>query len=96
MRTTRVGFAHHYRPLQGDELSFVLTRHWLKLGLNRDEADFSDTQAIAAIAQITDGNFRLLHRLFVQIERVLQIKEMTLITNEVVNAARSTLVIGAT
>ena len=25
---SRVGFAHHYRPLQGDELTFVLTRHW--------------------------------------------------------------------
>jgi DNA transposition AAA+ family ATPase len=92
---SRVGFAHHYRPLQGDELSFVLTRHWRKLGLNLDAADFSDTQAIAAIARITGGNFRLLHRLFVQIERVLQINEMTLITDEVVNAARSTLVIGA-
>src|SRR5262249_29862277 len=29
---SRVGFAHHYRPLQGDELAFVLTRHWRKLG----------------------------------------------------------------
>ena len=29
----RVGFAHHYRPLQGDELSFVLTRHWRQCGL---------------------------------------------------------------
>jgi DNA transposition AAA+ family ATPase len=93
---SRVGFAHHYRPLQGDELSFVLTRHWRKLGLNLDEADFSDTQAIAAIARITGGNFRLLHRLFVQIERVLRINEVTLISDEVVNAARSTLVIGAT
>jgi len=25
---SRVGFAHHYRPLTGDELSFVLSRHW--------------------------------------------------------------------
>ncbi len=93
---SRVGSAHHYRPLHGGELSFVLTRHWRTLGLNLDEADFSDTQAIAAIARITGGNFRLLHRLFVQIERVLRINEMTLITDEVVNAARSTLVIGAT
>jgi DNA transposition AAA+ family ATPase len=30
---SRVGFAHHYRPLQGDELTFVLTRHWRHLGL---------------------------------------------------------------
>jgi DNA transposition AAA+ family ATPase len=93
---SRVGFAHHYRPLQGDELTFVLTRHWRKLGLSLDSADFTDTQAIAAISRITRGNFRLLHRLFVQIERILLINELTVITEDVVEAARSTLVIGAT
>jgi len=93
---SRVGFAHHYRPLQGDELTFVLTRHWRKLGLSLDSADFTDTQAIAAISRITHGNFRLLHRLFVQIERILLINELHVITEDVVEAARSTLVIGAT
>jgi len=93
---SRVGFAHHYRPLQGDELTFVLTRHWRKLGLSLDCADFTDTQAIATISRITSGNFRLLHRLFVQIERVLRINELNVITEDVVEAARSTLVIGAT
>ena len=91
---SRVGFAHHYRPLQGDELSFVLTRHWRQLGLTLDDADFTDSQAIAAIARITGGNFRLLHRLFVQIERILRINDLTVITSDVVEAARSTLVIG--
>jgi DNA transposition AAA+ family ATPase len=93
---SRVGFAHHYRALQGDELSFVLQRHWRKLGLDLDEADFTDSQAVATVARITGGNFRLLHRLFVQIERILRINEMTTITDDVVEAARSTLVIGAT
>jgi len=93
---SRVGFAHHYRPLQGDELSFVLTRHWRHLGLNLDDADFTDNQAMAAIARITGGNFRLIHRLFVQIDRVLRINDLTVITNDVIEAARSTLVIGAT
>src|SRR6267143_3989517 len=93
---SRVGFAHHYRPLQGDELTFVLTRHWRKLGLSLDSADFTDTQAIAALSRITNGNFRLLHRLFVQIERILLINELHVITEDVVEAARSTLVIGAT
>ncbi len=93
---SRVGFAHHYRPLTGDELTFVLTRHWRSLGVNLDNADFTDTQAVASIARITGGNFRLLHRLFTQVERVMQINELTVITDEVVEAARSTLVIGAT
>jgi DNA transposition AAA+ family ATPase len=93
---SRVGFAHHYRPLQGDERTFVLTRPWRQLGLSLDSADFTDTQAIAAISRITSGNFRLLHRVFVQIERILLINELTVITEDVVEAARSTLVIGAT
>ena len=93
---SRVGFAHHYRPLQGDELTFVLTRHWRKLGLSLDHADFTDTQAIAAISRITSGNFRLLHRLFMQMERLLHINALRVITEDVVEAARSTLVIGAT
>ena len=82
--------------MQGDELAFVLTRHWRKLGLTLDEADFTDTQAIASIAHITGGNFRLLHRLFVQIERILKINGLSVITDDVVEAARSTLVIGTT
>ena len=93
---SRVGFAHHYRPLQGDELTFVLTRHWRQLGLSLDHADFTDTQAIAAISRITSGNFRLLHRLFMQMERLLHINALRVITEDVVEAARSTLVIGAT
>ena len=93
---SRVGFAHHYRPLQGDELTFVLTRHWRRLGLTLDDADFTDAQAIASIARITGGNFRLLQRLFVQIGRILKINGLTIISDDVVEAARSTLVIGAT
>lgn len=92
---SRVGFAHHYRPLQSDELTFVLTRHWRRLGLALDDADFTDAQAIASIARITGGNFRLLHRLFVQIGRILKINGLSVITEDVVEAARSTLVIGA-
>ncbi|WP_036279455.1 AAA family ATPase [Methylocystis sp. ATCC 49242] len=91
---SRVGFAHHYRPLTGDELSFVLTRHWRALGVDLDGADFTDAQAVASIARITGGNFRLLHRLFTQIERIMKINELTVITDDVVEAARSTLVVG--
>lgn len=92
---SRVGFAHHYRALQGEELAFVLTRHWRQLGIDLDEADFTDAQAIAAITRMTGGNFRLLQRLFVQISRIMRINGLSAITDDVVEAARSVLVIGA-
>jgi DNA transposition AAA+ family ATPase len=93
---SRVGFAHAYRPLQNEELTFVLTRRWRQLGLDLDDADFSDAQAVATIVRITGGNFRLVQRLFVQIERILRLNGRNSVTDDVVEAARSVLVIGAT
>jgi DNA transposition AAA+ family ATPase len=92
---SRIGFAHQYLPLTNDELTFVLTRHWRRLGLTLDLDDFTDTQAIAAVGRITRGNFRLIHRLFSQVERIMTINELRTITLEVIEAARSTLVICA-
>lgn len=77
------------------QLALVLTRHWQQLGLSLDGADFTDAQASAATARITGGDFRLLRRLFVQNERILKINGLNIITGNVVEAARSTLVIGA-
>jgi hypothetical protein len=47
-----------------------------------------------AIIRITGGNFRLLHRLCTEIQRILQINELRTVTKEVVETARETLVIG--
>jgi len=92
---SRIGFAHQYRTLGDDELAFVLTRHWRKLGLTLDLTDFTDAQAVAAVGRITRGNFRLVDRLFIQIERVLKINELV-IASDVVETARGTPVIGDT
>jgi len=93
---SRIGFAHQYRPLADDELAFVLTRHWSKLGLTLDLTDFTDAQAVAAVGRITRGNFRLVHRLFTQVARVMKINNLAIITSDVIETARSTLVIGDT
>jgi DNA transposition AAA+ family ATPase len=92
---SRIGFAHHYRTLTADELRFVLTHHWEKLGLQLSADDFTDAEAVATVAQITAGNFRLVHRLFAQIQRILKINDLNTITREVVEAARETLLSGA-
>ncbi len=91
---SRVGFAHRYQPLTATELTFVLTHHWQRLGLTLSADDFTDAEAIATVARITGGNFRLVHRLFTQVQRVLAINHLSSITSEVVEAARETLVIG--
>ncbi len=91
---SRVGFVHQYRPLGSEELRFVLEHKWERLGLRLDPTDYTDAEAMAAIARITGGNFRLLQRLFAQIERILQINGLRTITVEVVQTARESLVIG--
>jgi len=48
------------------------------------------------ITRITQGNFRLLHRLLAQIERIADINALRVVTKEVVEIARQQLVIGAT
>ena len=91
---SRVGFVHHFQPLSTDEMHFVLQHKWHQLGLTIDLSDFTDAEAVAAIIRITSGNFRLLQRLFSQVERVLQINQQRYVTKEVVEAARQLLVIG--
>ena len=91
---SRIGFVHEYPPLSKDEMQFVLQRQWRKWGFGQDDADFTDDRVAAAIIRLTAGNFRLLQRLFMQIERIARINEMAAITEDVVEAAAQTLVIG--
>lgn len=91
---SRVGFAHKYRSIGEEEMFFILEHHWGKLGLELDRKNFSDTESVAAVARITNGNFRLIHRLFSQIKRILKVNELTSISKEVVEAAQKCLVIG--
>jgi DNA transposition AAA+ family ATPase len=93
---SRVGFVHHFKPLSSKEVQFVLQYKWRQLGLNLDPSDFTDTESVAAITRITHGNFRLLHRLLAQVERVLLINELKYVTKEVVETARELLIIGHT
>lgn len=51
-------------------------------------------EALASMIKMTCGNFRLIQRLFTQIERILDINQLTSITTEIVEAALDSLVIG--
>jgi DNA transposition AAA+ family ATPase len=93
---SRVGFVHQFQVLSTEEAHFILTQKWQQWGLTLQRDDFTDAEAVAAIIRITGGNFRLMQRLFTQIERILQINELRTVTKEVVEAARENLVIGLT
>jgi hypothetical protein len=51
-------------------------------------------EVIASLIRMTGGNFRLLTRLLTQIERVLSVNNLHLVSTAVVDAARDSLVIG--
>lgn len=91
---SRVGFVHQFRPLSKEEMHFILENTWEHLGVKLQPDDFTDAEAIATVIRVTGGNFRLLQRLCTQIERILHINDLHLITKEVVEAAREQLVIG--
>lgn len=75
-------------------MQFILKHKWEELGLSLCADDFTDLEAIATVTRITGGNFRLIHRLFTQIERIMKINELKTISKEVVEVARESLIIG--
>ncbi len=91
---SRVGFVHQFRTLSADGMRLILAQKWGQLGLTLAPDDVTDAEAIGAILRITGGNFRLVQRLFSQIERILEINSLRAITPDVVDAARQSLVIG--
>lgn len=91
---SRVGFAHAYKPVSEEEMEFVLKHHWEKLGLSLSPNDFTDQEAMASVIRITAGNFRLVSRLFSQIQRIMKVNALSSITREVVESARQCLVVG--
>lgn len=91
---SRIGFVHEFRPLSADETTFIIERHLDKLSTQIDSNHFSDYESLLAIARTTRGNFRILNRLFQQIERLMQINKVDSISADLINAARECLVIG--
>jgi DNA transposition AAA+ family ATPase len=91
---SRVGFVHAFRTLRAEEMRRLLTDHWPEMGRKVPSAGISDREAVATIIRVTGGNFRLLHRLLSQIERILTLNRLEAVTPDVVEAARESLVIG--
>jgi AAA domain-containing protein len=91
---SRVGFVHAFRSLRAEEVRRLLAEHWPDMGFTLPPAGISDEAAVAAIIRITGGNFRLIRRLLAQVERLLGINQIQVVTAAVIEAAREGLVIG--
>jgi DNA transposition AAA+ family ATPase len=91
---SRVGFVHQFHVLSEEETRWLLEQRWSHLSMNIRVDDFTDQEAISTIIRITGGNFRVIHRLLMQVERILEINDLQTVTKEVVEKARERLVLG--
>jgi hypothetical protein len=65
------------------------------MGVALPAGGVSDPDCVAAIIRVTAGNFRLIHRLLGQAERILRVNGLSTVTPALVDAAGESLVIGA-
>ena len=93
---SRIGFVHQFKKLDANEVKFILQYHLAKLNIDIKDDDFTDQEVIATIVNATNVNFRLINRLIKQSFRIMKVNCMTTITKEIVEAARSCLLIGET
>jgi hypothetical protein len=64
-------FVHEFRPLSAVEIRGLLA--WSLRAIELPSMASVDQETIATIIRITGGNFRLLARLLMQIERILKL-----------------------
>jgi hypothetical protein len=71
----------------------LLEQRWAPVGVTLPDEVFAP-EVIASLIRMTGGNFRLPTRLLTQIQRVLEVNNLHVVSKEVVEAARDSLVIG--
>jgi DNA transposition AAA+ family ATPase len=91
---SRIGFVHPYRALAAEEMRRLIDRRWAPAGVQLPDWGWEEA-AVAAAIRSTGGNFRLFGRLLAQLERVLAINSLGVVTREAVEAARESLVVGS-
>jgi tRNA(Ile)-lysidine synthase TilS/MesJ len=79
------------QPLTTNEMSLFIEQKWLELKLPLT----ADDEVSKAIMRIVNGNFRMLIRIFSEIERLQKLNCFTMITPEVVEVARKSLFLGS-
>lgn len=89
---SRFSFAYEMLPLNKDEMRLFISQKWLELKLPLT----ADDGVSAAIMRIANGNFRVLHRIFTEVERLQKLNCLPMITPDLVEVARQGLLLGTT
>jgi DNA transposition AAA+ family ATPase len=87
---SRFNLIYEMQPLSTNEMSLFIAQKWLELKLPLT----ADDGVSKAIMRIANGNFRVLIRIFSEIERLQKLNCFTMITPEVVEVARKSLLLG--
>ncbi|WP_217697628.1 AAA family ATPase, partial [Klebsiella aerogenes] len=88
---SRIHLTYEFQPLTADETNLFIAEKWLQLGLPRSADDAVST----AIKRVGNGNFRVLNRIFTEIERLQKLNCLPLITPDLVETATRGLLLGA-
>ncbi len=62
--------------------------------MTESSAQLTDLSEVQRTQALAGGNFRVIHRLLMQVERILEINQLQTVTKEVVEAAQESLVLG--
>jgi hypothetical protein len=92
---SRVGFLHQFLPLDEQDVREVIAAQLSRTKLKLDESHQAAEETISSIVRITSGNFRLIDRIFDQITRIAEINRMPIVNSDMVESARSLLIIGS-
>jgi hypothetical protein len=87
---SRFNLAYEMQPLNTDEMRLFISQKWLELDLPLS----ADDRVSAAIMRLANGNFRALHRIFAEIERLQRLNRLAMITPDLIEVARQDLLLG--
>jgi DNA transposition AAA+ family ATPase len=89
---SRFTLAYEIQQLNAAEMRLFISLKWKELDLPLTADDAVST----AIMRIANGNFRALHRIFVEIKRLQKLNCFPMVTPDLVEVARQGLLLGST
>jgi DNA transposition AAA+ family ATPase len=87
---SRFNLVYEMQPLNANEMHLFISQKWIELKLPLT----ADDGVSKAIMRIANGNFRILIRIFAEIERLQKLNCLSMITPELVEVARQSLLLG--